>query len=186
MMAATAGSTCKPEDWAVIYALEGLTPQIHPSAWVAPTASVIGDVVLEERVSVWFGCTLRGDAGQIRVGPGTNIQDGSVLHEACTIGADCTIAHQVLVHRATVGDRVLIGNGALVYDDVEIGAGAVVGAQSGVHRDVPAGSSVLGTPERAGRRFHKEMAALGHLPDLLQRVRALEAGRGGADAESDD
>ena len=166
----------------MIYALEGLTPQIHPSAWVAPTASVIGDVVLEERVSVWFGCTLRGDAGQIRVGPGTNIQDGSVLHETCIIGADCTIAHQVLVHRATVGDRVLIGNGALVYDDVEIGDGAVVGAGAVVTPGsrVPPGALVLGAPARVvrqvddGLRRLVEEAAQGYQQNLRRYARGLK------------
>ena len=146
----------------MIYTLDDLKPQIHSSAWVSPSASIIGDVVLEELVSVWFGCTLRGDSGQIRVGRGTNIQDGSVLHEACEIGANCTLAHQVLVHRASLGDRVLIGNGALVYDGVEIGDGAVVGAGSIVTpgTKIPPGALAMGVPARVIRQVDDQLRRL--------------------------
>jgi carbonic anhydrase/acetyltransferase-like protein (isoleucine patch superfamily) len=146
----------------VIYALDDLIPQIHSSAWVSPSASIIGDVVLEELVSVWFGCTLRGDSGQIRVGRGTNIQDGSVLHESCIIGSNCTIAHQVLVHRAILGDRVLVGNGALLYDGVEIGDGAVVGAGSIVTpgTKIPSGALAMGSPARIIRQVDDRLRRL--------------------------
>lgn len=110
------------------YQLGEKRPRIHATAFIAPTAAVIGDVTLEANTSVWFGAVLRGDSGPIYVGEGTNIQDGAVVHETTTIGKNCTIGHLALVHACGVADNVLIGNGALVYDGCEIGEGAIIGA----------------------------------------------------------
>ena len=106
----------------MLYSLEDLSPKIHETAFVAPSAQIIGDVEILEGASVWFNCVLRGDAGKITIGKGTNIQDGTVIHEETTIGENCVVAHQCLVHRCTVGNNVIIGNGALVFGPAEIGA----------------------------------------------------------------
>src|SRR5581483_2516446 len=82
----------------VIYPLGELRPQIHPTVFVAPTATVIGDVVMEMNSSVWFGAILRGDSGQIVIGEGSNIQDGAVIHDGAKIGKNCTISHMAAVH----------------------------------------------------------------------------------------
>jgi len=134
----------------VIYQLEELVPNIHPTAWVADSAAVIGNVDLHENVSVWFGVVLRGDGGKITIGSGTNVQDNTVMHGGITIGKDCVIAHLALVHACTIGDGVLVGNGALVYDRVEIGDGAFIGAGAVVvpGTKVPPNTLMLGSPAR--------------------------------------
>ena len=133
----------------MLFALDGKTPQIHPTAFVAPGAVLIGDVVLEANASVWFGAVLRGDSGRLTVGEGSNVQDGSVLHEGVTIGKRCVLGHQVLVHETTLGDGVLIGNGAKVMaatvgDGAILAAGAVVKQRGEVqerHRAMIAGTA---------------------------------------------
>lgn len=137
----------------MLYRLGDLSPRVHSSAWVAPTAVLIGDVTLEEDVSVWFGAVLRGDAGPIVIGAGSNVQDNAVLHEATTIGKRCTIAHLVLAHNCRVGNDVLIGNCAAVFGGCEIGDGAVIGAGAVVTpgTKVPAGALVLGIPGKVVR-----------------------------------
>ena len=92
----------------MLYSLEDLSPKIHETAFVAPSAQIIGDVEILEGASVWFNCVLRGDAGKITIGKGTNIQDGTVIHEETTIGENCVVAHQCLVHRCTVGNNVCL------------------------------------------------------------------------------
>ena len=99
----------------MIFSIDGKTPNIHPTAFVAPSAVLIGDVTLEENSSVWFGAVLRADSGKIVIGEGTNVQDGAILHEETVLGKFCVLAHSVLVHKAVLGNRVLIGHGALVY-----------------------------------------------------------------------
>ena len=115
-----------------VYSVNGKTPQIHPTAFIAPSASIIGDVVIEANVSIWFNATLRGDSGKITIKENSNVQDGAVIHEETTIGKDCVIAHQTLVHRVVTGDNVLIANGAKVVGaagaEVNIGDGAIIGA----------------------------------------------------------
>ncbi|MBO5891396.1 MAG: gamma carbonic anhydrase family protein [Oscillospiraceae bacterium] len=127
-------------------------------AYLAPNASIIGDVVLEEDVNVWYGSVIRGDSGAICVGRGTNIQDNCVLHEEVTIGKNCTIGHGAIVHGCTIGDGCLIGmgaiilNGAILEDGCLVGAGALVTGK--VH--APAGSLVLGSPAKVVRELTKE------------------------------
>jgi len=158
----------------VLYRLGDLAPRVHPSAWVAPTAAVIGDVTLEEDVSVWFGVVLRGDSGPIVIGAGSNVQDNAVLHETTTIGKRCTIAHLVLAHRCRVGDGVLIGNCAAVFGDCEIGDGAVIGAGSVVTpgTKVPAGALVLGIPGKVVREASEADRAMAlRIPTSYTRAR---------------
>lgn len=115
-----------------VYSVNGKTPKIHPTAFIAPSASIIGDVVIEANVSIWFNATLRGDSGKITIGENSNVQDGAVIHEETTIGKDCVIAHQTLVHCVVTGNNVLIANGAKVVGaagaQVNIGEGSIIGA----------------------------------------------------------
>src|SRR3990172_1974626 len=135
----------------LLFSLDGLAPKVHESAFIAPTAVLIGDVEVQANASVWWGCVLRGDLGKIVIGEGTNVQDGSVLHEVTVVGKNCVIAHLCLVHRAEVGDNVLIGNGALVFGPVEIGAGSVIGAGAVVvpNTKVPPNTVMMGVPAKA-------------------------------------
>jgi carbonic anhydrase/acetyltransferase-like protein (isoleucine patch superfamily) len=113
-----------------LFSFEGRAPTVHPDAWIAPTATLVGDVTVEAGASVWYGAVLRADFGPIVVRAGANVQDGSVIHGAgpVEIGAGATIAHLCVVHGATVGEQALIGNGAAVQDGASIGAGAMVAA----------------------------------------------------------
>ena len=126
--------------------------------WVAPNATVTGDVVLEKQVGIWYGAVLRGDAGRIFVGQGSNIQDNAVLHDAVTIGKGCTIGHGAIVHGCTVGDHCLIGmgaivlNGAVLADHCLVGAGAVVTGKM----DAPAYSLILGNPAQVVKTLTQE------------------------------
>lgn len=133
--------------------LRGHAPSIPPSAFVAPTAIVVGDVVLGEQTSIWYGTVVRGDVGPIRVGARTNIQDLCMLHvttglPGLTIGDEVTVGHRAILHGAVVRDRCLIGMGAILLDGCEIGEESLVAAGSVVREGtiVPPGSLVAGTP----------------------------------------
>ena len=129
-------------------------PTIPPTAWIADTATVRGDVTLGEDVSVWFSAVLRGDEAPVTIGDRSNIQDGAVLHVSagfpCVVGRDVTIGHGAVVHGCTVEDGALIGIRATVLDGAVIGKGAVVGAGAvippGMH--VPPGMLALGVPAK--------------------------------------
>jgi carbonic anhydrase/acetyltransferase-like protein (isoleucine patch superfamily) len=141
----------------MIYALEGLAPQIDPSAWVAPDANVIGRIVLEADSSVWFGATLRGDNEEIRVGAGSNVQEASVLHTdmgyPLVIGANCTIGHKAMLHGCTIGDGTLIGMGATILNGAKIGKGCLIGACALITegKEIPDFSLVMGSPGKVIR-----------------------------------
>lgn len=141
----------------MIYALDGIAPEIDPDTWVAPGAHVLGRVRLRARASVWFGATLRGDGEWIEVGAGSNIQESSTLHTdygfPLTIGADCTIGHNVILHGCTIADGCLIGMGATILNGAVIGAGSLVGAGALVTEGkvIPPGSLVMGAPGRVVR-----------------------------------
>jgi carbonic anhydrase/acetyltransferase-like protein (isoleucine patch superfamily) len=130
------------------------SPSVDPSAWVAPTASVVGRVRLGPGASVWYGTVVRADLERIEVGAGSNVQDGSVLHadpgRPVTIGEGVTVGHRAVVHGATVEDDVLIGMGSIVLNGARIGSGSIVGAGAVVPEgtEVPPGSLVLGVPGR--------------------------------------
>ena len=127
--------------------------------WIAPNATVVGDVTLQEDVSIWYGAVLRGDSGAITVGCGTNIQDNCVVHEKTVIGNDCTVGHGAIVHGCTIGDRCMVGMGAMVLtgavigDDCLIGAGAVVTGKM----NAPAGSVLLGSPAKIVKEITPQM-----------------------------
>src|SRR3954452_9374506 len=108
-----------------LYSFEGASPTIADDAFIAPTATLVGDVHVEAGASVWYGAVLRADFSPIFIRAGANIQDGSVLHsgigEPCEIGAGATIAHQCLVHSADIGEEALIGNSATILDGAKIG-----------------------------------------------------------------
>lgn len=144
------------------YPFDGVYPQIHPSCFAAENATLIGQVVLEEDASVWYGAVLRGDTGSIVIGKGSNVQDCAVLH--CdrgfdlTLGEQVTIGHSAIVHGATVGNRVMIGmhatllNGCQIGDDCIIGAGALVRE----NQVIPPNSLVVGTPAKILRELTLE------------------------------
>jgi carbonic anhydrase/acetyltransferase-like protein (isoleucine patch superfamily) len=116
-----------------LFSFEGRSPQVHPGAWIAPTATVVGDVV-EAGASIWYGVVLRADFGRIVIRAGANVQDNSVLHGGADpqteIGPGATVGHLCVVHGAVVGAEALIGNGTTVQDGVRIGRRALVGAGS--------------------------------------------------------
>lgn len=126
--------------------------------YIAPNATVVGDVVLENDVNIWYGAVLRGDHGTITVGEGTNIQDNAVLHDETTVGKFCTIGHGAIVHGCTIGDNCTIGMGAIVLsgavlgDNCLVGAGAVVTGKT----NAPAGSLLLGSPAKIVRQLTEE------------------------------
>ena len=145
-----------------IYQLDDLTPSIHPTAWVADSAQVIGQVVLEENVSIWFGVILRGDNDLISIGKGSNIQENSVLHidrgHPLVLGKNVTIGHQVMLHGCTIGDNSLVGIGAVVLNDARIGKNCLVGAGSLVTegKEFPDGSMIIGSPAKAVKQLSPE------------------------------
>lgn len=118
------------------------------NAYIAPGAVVVGDVVLEEDVSIWYNAVLRGDKGTIRVGRGTNIQDNCVIHEETTIGEYCTVGHGAIVHGCTIGSSTMVGMGAIVLTGAVIGKNCLIGAGALVtgKMNAPDGSLILGNP----------------------------------------
>lgn len=132
-------------------------PEVAEGAWVAPTATVVGDVTLGEGANVWYGAVLRGDEDEIVIGAGSNVQDGCVLHtdpgHPVHVGAGVTIGHGAIVHGATVHDGVLVGMGATLLNGSVVGSGSVVGAGALVSEgvEVPPHSLVLGVPGKVRR-----------------------------------
>ena len=116
--------------------------------FIAPNATVTGDVHLENNVSIWYGAVLRGDSGTICVGEGTNIQDNCVLHEKVTVGKGCSIGHGAILHGCTVGDDCVVGMGAIILNGAVLGRHCLVGAGAVVTGKVnaPEGSLLLGNP----------------------------------------
>jgi carbonic anhydrase/acetyltransferase-like protein (isoleucine patch superfamily) len=139
----------------------GKTPRTSGAIFIARSATVVGDVVLGAKTSVFYGAVLRGDIQSIRVGEGTNIQDNAVIHLAdnygVAIGAWCTIGHSAIIHACTIGNSCLIGMGATVLDGAVIGARSLVGANSLVPQGFtcPAGSLVYGSPAKVIRKLTK-------------------------------
>jgi carbonic anhydrase/acetyltransferase-like protein (isoleucine patch superfamily) len=136
---------------------DGHRPEVDPEAFVAPGATLVGDVGLGPGASVWFAAVVRGDGSAIRVGARSNVQDGCVLHSdpdyPVTVGDDVTIGHRAVVHGCTVGDGALVGMGAVLLNGVVVGAGSLVAAGSVLLEgtEVPPGSLVAGVPGRVKR-----------------------------------
>lgn len=134
------------------YSFEGLSPQVHPGAFVAPTATLVGDVIVEEGASIWYGAVLRADYSPVIVRKGANVQDGAVLHGPpgllTDVGAGATVAHNCVIHGAVLGEECLIANGAIVLDGATVGARALVAAGSIVAASttIPDGFLAAGAP----------------------------------------
>jgi carbonic anhydrase/acetyltransferase-like protein (isoleucine patch superfamily) len=118
------------------------------AAYIAPNATIVGDVVLGNDVGIWYGAVLRGDQGCITVGDGSNIQDNCVIHKKTDIGCHCSIGHGAVVHGCTIGDRTVVGMGAVILTGAVIGENCVVGAGAVVtgKMNAPDGSLILGNP----------------------------------------
>ncbi len=139
----------------IILPWEGTTPDIHPSVFIAPTATVIGDTVIGEESSIWYGCTVRGDVNHIRIGKRSNLQDNSVIHVDAAawptiIGDDVLIGHMCLIHGCTIGEGAFIGMRACIMDGAVIEPGAMVAAGALVTpgRVVPTGQIWAGNPAK--------------------------------------
>lgn len=145
-----------------IYQLDEHTPQVHPTAFVADSAQVVGRVTLGEGSSVWFNTVIRADNEPMTIRAGSNIQDGSVLHSdtgfPLSVGERVTVGHQVVLHGCTVGDESLIGIGAVVLNGAKIGKHCLVGAGSLVTegKEFPDGSMILGSPAKVVRQLTPE------------------------------
>ncbi len=158
-----------------LYAIDDTAPELpaNGSAWIAPSADLIGAVRVGEDVGIWFGAVVRADNGVIAIGARTNVQDGAMLHSdpgaPLSIGRDCTIGHRAILHGCTIGDRVLVGMGAtilnhaIIPDDCVVGAGALVTEG----KTFPPGSLIVGAPARAVRSL-----------DEVQRAGLLAAAAG--------
>jgi carbonic anhydrase/acetyltransferase-like protein (isoleucine patch superfamily) len=137
-----------------LFSFEGHEPSVSPAAWIAPTATLVGDVRVEADASIWYGAVLRADFGPIVVRSGANIQDGSILHGGSDpiteVGAGATIGHLCVVHSAVIGAEALIGNGATVLDGAVVGARALVAAGATVPPGMIIGDDQLavGVPAR--------------------------------------
>jgi carbonic anhydrase/acetyltransferase-like protein (isoleucine patch superfamily) len=165
---------------ATILPFRGKNPEIHPTVYLAPTAAVIGDVVIGAESSVWFGAVIRGDVFYIRVGARTNVQDNCVLHvshdrAACIVGDDVTVGHAAVLHGCTIADRVLVGMGSVIIDDAVVGADSIVGAGALVTMGtkIPPRSLVLGRPAKVVRSLtDAEVASIAEAGRLYVGFRA--------------
>lgn len=150
----------------MILSYRGKWPKIHETAFVAPSADIIGDVEVGAHTTIWFQCVVRGDVNLIRIGNRTNVQDHSTLHVTRSksplhIGNEVTIGHRVLLHGCRINDRVLVGMGSIILDDAEIGEESMIGAGSLVTKKmiIPPRSLVLGSPAKVVRPLKAEEIA---------------------------
>jgi carbonic anhydrase/acetyltransferase-like protein (isoleucine patch superfamily) len=145
-----------------LYQLDEHSPRLAHGAWVADSAQVIGNVELAEDASVWFGAILRGDTELLRIGKGSNIQDGSVVHAdigfPVTLGENVTVGHQVMLHGCTIGDGSLIGIQAVVLNGARIGRNCLVGAGALVTegKEFADGSMIIGSPAKVVKQLTPE------------------------------
>lgn len=135
-----------------LFEFEGRRPTVHPTAFVAPTATIVGDVTIEENASVWYGAVVRADYAPVVIRAGANVQDGSILHgppgHRTEVGPGATVAHLCVVHGAVIGEEALIANGATVLDGAKIGARSLVaaGALVKANDEIPPGVLAVGAP----------------------------------------
>ena len=146
-----------------LYTLDGIAPEIDPdTAWIAPTAVLVGKVIVRADAGIWFGVVARGDNEPITIGARSNVQENVVLHTdmgyPLTIGAGCTIGHKAMLHGCTIGDNTLIGMGATVLNGARIGRNCLIGAGALVTegKEIPDGSLVVGTPGKVIRELDAE------------------------------
>jgi len=165
-----------------LYALGSVAPKLHADTWVAPDANLIGNVVLEAAASVWFGCTIRADHEEIRIGAGSNVQENCVMHVdmgfPLTIAAGCTIGHKVMLHGCTIAENSLIGMGATVLNGAQIGKNCLIGAGALITEGkvIPDGSLVMGAPGKVVRELNAEAiqglrASALHYQENMRRFR---------------
>ena len=150
---------------AYIYNLEGYTPQIHPTAFIAPTATLIGNVVVEANASVWFNVVIRADNDLIVIGEGSNIQDGAILHTdpgyPLWIGKNVTVGHMAMLHGCVVSDNVIIGvratvlNGSVIPENTLVAEGALVGE----NKSFEPGSQLMGAPVKMPQKLDEKVAS---------------------------
>lgn len=149
----------------MVYTLQGKSPQLHPSVYLAPGAQLIGDVVAEENVTIWFNAVLRGDNDRISIGKNSNIQDGTVVHidpgYPVYVGQNVTVGHNVTLHGCTIEDGALIGMGATILNGAIIGKGALVaaGALVGEKQHVEPGTLVAGVPAKRVKALSERIIA---------------------------
>ena len=167
----------------MIYTLDGIAPTIGRDVWIAPGAHVMGKVVLEDEVGIWFGVTLRGDNEVIHIGRGTNVQENVVCHTdmgfPLTIGANVTVGHKAMLHGCSIGDGSLIGMGATVLNGATIGKGCLIGAGALITegKDIPDGALVMGAPGKVVRMLDDKaravlLASAAHYRANARRFRA--------------
>ena len=165
-----------------IYALGDHAPRIHEDTWVALDANLVGKVVLEQGASVWFGCTIRADHEEIRVGEGSNVQENCVMHidagYPLTIGKNCTIGHKVMLHGCTIGSNTLIGMGATVLNGAKIGNNCLIGAGALIteRKEIPDNALVMGVPGKVVRTLDEDAieslrASAVHYQNNMRRYR---------------
>ena len=170
----------------MIASYKGVSPRVAESAFVAPSADLIGDVEIEEEASIWYQVVLRGDIGPIRVGTHTNIQDGSVLHSITgvpvNIGNWVTVGHRAVLHGCTVEEHCLIGMGAIVLNRARVGAGSIVAAGALVLQDtvIPPGSLYAGVPAKLRRELSEKDRAFidAHTRNYLEYKNIYQAETG--------
>ncbi len=164
----------------MIKSFEGASPVLAPGAWVAENATVLGQVVLEADVSIWYGSVVRGDVGKISIGARTNIQDLSVVHITggfmdTVIGSDVTVGHRAILHGCTVADHVLVGMGAILLDGVTVGEYSLIGAGAVLPpgMQVPPHSVVMGAPGKVVRalRDHERQIIDESAPHYVELAR---------------
>ena len=150
----------------MIYQIGNLKPQINPTCFIAKSADIIGDVFLDENVSIWFNAVLRGDIAKIHVGKNSNVQDNTTIHietdVPCIIGKNVTIGHNVILHSCTIEDNVLIGMGSTILNNAKIAKNCLVGANSLVTHSLPyeEGCLIMGSPAKIIRKLtDKEIQA---------------------------
>ncbi len=169
-----------------VYSLDGVTPQMPADGewWIAPSATVIGNVKLLKGASVWFGATIRGDNELITIGENSNVQDGSVLHTdpgaPLTIGTNVTVGHLVMLHGCTIGDGTLVGIGSVILNRARIGKNCLIGANTfiGEGKEIPDNSMVLGAPGKVIRELDAGMAEVlnGSATHYVENWRRYAAG----------
>jgi carbonic anhydrase/acetyltransferase-like protein (isoleucine patch superfamily) len=178
---------CVRREFMAVYELEGIAPRLPPQGeyWIAQNATVLGRVEIQRGASVWFSAVLRGDNEWITVGEGSNVQDGCVLHTdiglSLTIGRNCTIGHQAILHSCTIGDNSLVGMGATVLNRARIGRNCLIGAKALIPegREIPDNSLVIGMPGKVTRALNPEevdavtKSALGYAANWKRYVKAF-------------
>lgn len=146
----------------MILKFKEFSPNIASNAFIAPNSTVIGRCTIEENCSIWFNAVLRADVNEIRIGSGTNIQDGCVVHcdhdSSVNIGSNVTVGHSAIIHGCTIGSNTLVGMGATILDGAVIGENCIIGAGALITsgKQIPAGSMVLGSPGKIVRELTEE------------------------------